>query len=199
MPMGVPLYALPAGLGPLEAVRGTIFFLDWRWLRDRKDYDRYAAAVQPAVRDALLGVTTGDWVPVELLQAHYRALDSMGFTREQAVSCGVSVGEALHGSMLRTLVRLAGHLGATPWAAFGQAQKLWSRSWRGAGVLPYRLGDKSARFEVTMNGAARSAFHRGSVAGALSVGIGWLCQKHVIQEIDGARREESFLFQIDWV
>jgi hypothetical protein len=199
MATGVPLYELPADLGPLEAIRGTIFFLDWRWLRSKGQYDPYVQALQPALRDRITSLNTAEWAPIELLQGHYRALDSMGFIREEAMSCGVSVGEALHGSMLRTLVRLAGQLGATPWHAFSQAQKLWSRSWRGGGFLPYKLAEKSARVEVSKNGAASSAFHRASVAGALSVGIGWLCQKHVIREIDGGRRNDSFMFQVDWV
>ena len=195
---GVPLYELPPDLHPLEAVKGTIFFLDWRWLRSQGSYERYESAIQPAVRDSLLHLTTGDWAPVELLHAHYRALDSMGFAREQAMTCGVMLGEAEHGALLRTLIRLAGRLGATPWSAFGQAQKIWSRSWRGGGIMPYRLGDRSARVEVRGNGAARSPFHRGSFAGALSVGIGWLCNKHTIRELDEVRGD-SFAFQVDWV
>jgi hypothetical protein len=196
---GAALYELPEGLGALEAARGTIFFLDWRWLRTRNAYDRYVDQVHPALRERLLAVTSGDWAPVELLQAHYRALDSLGFSREEAVDCGVSVGEALHGSMLRTLVRLAGHLGATPWFAMEQAQKLWSRSWRGAGVRPVRFGDRSARLEIVRNPAARSDFHRASVAGAISVGIGWLCRQHVVKEVDSERRGDGFVLQIDWL
>jgi hypothetical protein len=196
---GEPLYELPSSVGMLEAARGTVFFLDWQWLRSRKDYDRYVALIQPAVRDRLLGVTTGDWVPVEMLHVHYRALDAMGFTREQAFECGVSVGEALHGSMVRTLVRLASHLGATPWVVMGNAPKLWSRSWRGGGFLTVRLGEKSARFDIVKNPAARSAFHRGSVSGVISVGLGWLCNKLVIKELDAARTSDSFSLQVDWI
>jgi hypothetical protein len=183
----------------LDAARGTIFFLDWRWLRARNEYDRYVSRIQPVLRSRLLAVTAGDWVPVEILHAHYRALDAMGFTREQTLECGVSVGEALHGSMLRTLVRLASHLGATPWTVMAQAPKLWSRTWRGGGFLSVRLGDKSARLDIVKNPAARSAFHRGSVSGVTSVGIGWVCEKHVIQEIDGARTDDSFSLQVDWI
>jgi hypothetical protein len=196
---GAPLYELPTNLMSLDAVRGTVFFLDWRWLRTLDLYDRYVTHIQPAARAALLDVTTGEWVPVELLHAHYRALDAMGLTREQAMSCGVSVGEAMHGPMLRTIVKLAGHLGATPWSAIGQAHKLWSRSWRGGGIFPTRLGDKAARLEFVKNPASRSAFHRGSVAGAISVGIGWLCKTHTIREIDAERRGDSFVLHAEWV
>jgi hypothetical protein len=195
---GAPIYELPPDLPSLDAARGTVFVLDWRWLRAENLYDRYVAQVQPAARDALLGVVTGDWVPIELLHAHYRALDALMLSREQAVQCGVSVGDALHGTMLRTIVRLAGHLGATPWSAIGQAQKLWSRSWRGGGILPIRLGDKTARLEFVKNQATRSAFHRGSVAGAISVGIGWLCRNHSIREIDAERRGDSFVLLAEW-
>jgi hypothetical protein len=197
--VGAPIYELPPNLGSLDAARGTVFFLDWRWLRAQNLHDGYVAQIRPVLRERLLGVATGDWVPVELLHEHYRALDAMGLTREQAVDCGVSVGEGLHGSMLRTIVKLAGHLGATPWSAIGQAQKLWSRSWRGGGILPIRLGDKSARLEFVRNPATRSAFHRGSVAGAISVGIGWLCKKHTIKEIDSERRGDSFVLHAEWI
>jgi hypothetical protein len=195
----VPLYPVPENVRPVYAVRGTIVFLDWCWLRANRTYDRYTAAIEAGTRARLLGVAASDWVPAEILEAHYCALDSMGFTRAQAMTCGVSVGQAVHGSMLRTLVRLAGGLGATPWAALGQGRKLWDRSWRGGAFVPYRLGEKSARVEVLETAMARSAFHRASFCGALSVGIGWLCQEHVVREIENARRDDSFVFRIDWV
>ena len=196
---GEPLYPLPADLHAVDAGRGTVFLLDWRWLRSCNEYDRYVSRLQPALRDAILAATAGDWLSIELVHAHYRALDSMELTREQAFACGVMVGEALHGALLRTLVKLASHLGATPWTVMGQAPKLWSRSWRGGGFRCFRVGERSARLEIVKNPASRSAFHRASVTGVTSVGIGWTCSKHFIQEIDARRTDGSFALQLDWV
>ena len=196
---GELLYAALPSLPPLEAVRGTIVFLDWRWLREHGIYERYLGQLPLEQKDALLSAATSDWVPVEQILGHYRAMDAVGLSRAQALDVGRTVGEGAHGALLRTLVSLAGQAGTNPWFALSQAQKLWDRSWRGGGVLVYRLGDRAARVEVLKTPVARSRFHRASFAGAIAAGIAGLCRRCGVDDLDALATSQSFGFRLEWV
>jgi hypothetical protein len=195
---GEPLYALPANLRPLEAVRGSILFLDWTWLRTHGHYDAYAERIEAPYRDALLGATTSDWVGLEPMLAHYRALDAIKLSRQDAFDVGRLVGERLHGALLATILRLAGGLGATPWLALGQAHKMWGRTWRGGGIAVHRLHERAARAESIGNPCAVSPFHRVSFSGAFAIGLSSLCKASRIEEIDEARTRDSFALNVEW-
>ena len=195
---GEPLYALPADLRPLEAVRGSMLFLDWTWLRTHGCYDAYAGLVEAPHRDALLGAATSDWVPLAPLLAHYRALDGIKLSRTEAFDVGRLVGERLHGALLATILRLAGGLGATPWLALGQAHKMWERTWRGGGIAVHRIHERTARAESIGNPCAISPFHRASFSGAFAIGLASLCKASRIEEIEGARTPDSFALSVEW-
>lgn len=194
-----PLYALPPNLGVLEAVRGSILFLDWTWLRTHGRYDEYAARVEAPHRDTLVKAATSDWLGVDFLLAHYRALDGMHLTHADAFDVGRLVGQRSHGALLSTILRLAGGLGASPWFALGHSHKMWERSWRGGGIAVFRVGERSARVESVGNPAAISPFHRASFSGAFAVGIASLCKRCRIDEIGRALTDTSFSLSLDWV
>jgi hypothetical protein len=195
---GEPLYALPADLRTLDAVRGSILFLDWTWLRSHGHYDAYAARVEAPYRDTLLGAATSDWVPLEPLLAHYRALDGMKLSHQEAMDVGRLVGERAHGALLSTILRLAGGLGATPWLALGQAHKMWERTWRGGGIAIHRIHDRAARAESIGNPCAVSPFFRSSFSGAFAIGLASLCKASRIEEIERARTPDSFALTVEW-
>jgi hypothetical protein len=192
------LYPLPPNLGVLDAVRGSILFLDWSWLRAHDRYDAYAARLEAAHRDTLLQATTSDWLSVDFLLAHYRALDGLHLSRDEAFDVGRLVGAKAHGALLSTILRLAGGLGAAPWLALRQAHKMWERAWRGGGIAVYREGERAARVESVGNPAAGSDFHRASFSGAFAVGIQSLCKRSRIEEIPRARTRTSFALSLEW-
>ena len=195
---GEPLYELPGDLARLEAVRGSILFLDWTWLRGHDRYDAYVARIEDEHKSALLGAATSDWVPLATTLAHYRALDSIGLTQREAFDVGRLVGERVHGAMLATILRLAGGLGASPWLALKQAHKMWERTWRGGGIDVRRVHERRARVESVRNPLAISPFFRASFSGAFAVGIDSLCKTSRVEEEPRERGPESFVLTVEW-
>jgi len=192
------LYELPADLTPLRSVRGSILFLDWSWLKSHGYYERYAERVDPAHRETLHSAATSDWVGVDFLMAHYRALDGLDLSYAEAFDVGRLVGERAHGALLATILRLAGGVGATPWFGMGYAHRMWERTWRGGGIRIWRVGERLARVESIGNPAAVSAFHRASFAGAFDVGLQLLCKRSRIEEIARLRTDTSFALSLGW-
>jgi hypothetical protein len=193
---GDPLYPMPPSLAPLDAVRGSILVLDWRWLRENALFEAYDKAL---AERSLLAAAASDWVPIDAALGHWDALEALALPSTSIAEIGHFVGAHVHGAFLRTLVQLAGQLGTSPWAALKQTQKLWERSWRGGGVAIHRTGSSSAQIAVVKAAVARSPFFRGSFRGAVAEGIAPLCQRPLIVELEEARTPMSFTLRASWV
>jgi hypothetical protein len=192
------LYELPVNLRPLAAARGTILVLDWRALRGLGLYDRFSAALEPGDRDALAAVTAGSWVPLDLVLAHYRALDALDLDEAAMKGVGFEVANAVHGSFLTTLIRLAGKLGVSPWLALEQTYKLWVRSWEGGGVAVHRLGERLAEVTIVESPLCASRFYRTSMGGALSAAVAPFCRSPIVSELPGSRSPKSVAYRLAW-
>jgi len=192
------LYALPSRIEPLDAVRGTILALDWRVLRELGIFDAYTAAMQRGQRDTLLSTIAGSWVPLALMQLHYRALDALALDDERIRLVGFRVGDGVHGAVIKTLVRLAGSLGVTPWLALEQSYKLWVRSWRGGAIVVHRLASQAARVSLLETGVCSSPFFRTSFAGALCAGIAPFCKTRNAVEISGTQSASTVAYLVTW-
>lgn len=192
------LYQLPNEVGTLEAVRGTVVATDLTLLREDGLFERYATHVSSAKLAELTEVTAGEWVNLDLMMPHFLALDEVHSGNAEAFDFGMRVATRLHGSLLRTLVRLAGKVGATPWAALSQAYKLWQRSWRGGGIVAYRVGDTRAELKVVGAPPAQIRYWRNAMAGATRAGIDGLCRDAHVR-VDPARTtEDSFTMVVSW-
>ena len=193
-----PLYQLPAVIQPLDAARGTIIALDWRALRGFGVYADYETGLTLADRAGLLAVTAGSWVPLELVLAHYRALDALGLEQDVIHRVGEAVGEGVHGAFLSTLVRLAGKLGISPWLALEQCYKLWVRSWRGGAISVLRVGERLAQVSIIEAPVCASSFFCTSFAGALCAGIAPFGSSPEAHEVPGSRSHNAVLYRVAW-
>jgi len=191
-----PLNELPDDLPDMDAMRGSIFVLDWRWLRDNDKFDAYVAGLGD--RRDVLDVTAAEWVDMPRVLAHYRAFDSLGMTTSEAMEVGKTVGPRIHGALLNTFVRLAGSLGVGPLIVMKQSYKLWTRSFRGGGVAAFKTGERSAKVEIRRAAIADSKFLRASFAGVTAASLEPFCHRPVVQEKIEARTRTSFTLRLSW-
>jgi hypothetical protein len=190
------LFEVPHPLPPLEAVRGTIFILDWLALREQHLFDDYERHLGKG--HALFAATAFDWVPLPLVINHYHALEACHPSPAAAREVGRFVGDQVHGKFLGTLVRLAGRLGVSPWVALRQSYKLWTRSWKGGAPIVTRVSEAVARFEVAGVPFVDSTFFRNSFMGAVEVGIEPFCKVPAVTEIEADRSATSFAMRVGW-
>jgi hypothetical protein len=193
---GEPLFDPPCDVRPVSAVRGTLLVLDRRWLHDHGLLEKYADALGGA--HGIFDAAPADWVPFPEGMAHWRALDALSLPPEEAHDMGRCMGERVHNVVLATLVRLAGQLGVSPWAALGQCDKLWKRSWRGGGMAAYRTGSCSARVEILNAEVTQSSNFRSGVCGTVCAGIAPFCHRPAATEIREARTTSSMALKVTW-
>jgi hypothetical protein len=191
-----PLCELPQQLPLLDAVRGSVVVLDQRALRERGLFPRYERALGGA--HPLFAITASEWVPLATASDHWRALDALELPAHQIQELGRKIAEDLHGPFLATLLRLARQLGTTPWAALRQAHKLWSRSWRGGGMLVRPVSDTSAELAVIQVPVVESPWVRNSLMGAVVGGVAPLCRRLNVRELASERSAHSYTMLVSW-
>ena len=101
-------------LAGLSHVRATLLASSMQTLRSRGLYDRYAALLDPAHRDAVLNSVALEWLPVERAFAHYAACDHLQLSADEQVAMGRDVSLRTQGSALGMLAKLARGVGVTP-------------------------------------------------------------------------------------
>ena len=75
------LHPLPAPLAELslvKEVRGTTLVSSLRGVRDGGHFGAYLANLLPEYREVIPLVVAGEWVPIDVALAHYRACDALG-------------------------------------------------------------------------------------------------------------------------
>lgn len=180
-------------------VRSNVLESSLRLIREQRRFDRYAARLSPALREQLLSLSPGMWVPMELGLAHYGAANALGLTAAEQYENGRQVADRVRSTSLMLVPAIAQAAGATMWTVLSHSQRLWDRLMLGGAVAVYKIGPKEARLEgygaplagvpYVLNG------WRGMVAG-----IGELfCRKIYVHEISRRCSGTSFAFRIAWV
>ena len=169
-------------------------------LRLRELLPRYQAAQQSPHRETILRCVAGEWLPLEVGFAHYRACDALGLSPEQQVEIGKDVSRRIHDTFLSTVAKMARGAGVTPWLLLSKGNTLQSRLYRGGGMRIVRLGARSARVELAKHGLLDLPYYRNAVMGVYIAGVELLasnvsCRVLKAESSDPAR---MLVLRIDW-
>ena len=196
----LPYRAPRASLGVASQVRSTLITTSQQALRTRGLYDRYLKLLSGVGREAAASVA-GQWLPMAVALAHYRACDGLGFSAAEQIEMGTEVGARVHGTFLGMMVRSAKTAGVTPWSALGYTQKLYDRLFQGGGDMSVlKLGPKDARAEVVGVPLVRVPYFRNGFRGLYQAGVGLFCEKvYTYDTSPASSSDDTFAVRISWV
>ncbi|MEM1414564.1 MAG: hypothetical protein AAGH15_06680 [Myxococcota bacterium] len=155
--MSLEVVALVPSRGPLRAMRGALITAGRPFLASAGLLEPYRARVSVELDRQLRPVAASDWVSVDLLAPHFAALDTLPMTPQARMALGATVGESNWGPTLRTVARLAGALGASPWLGIGRSPKFFERNLQGGGLRVSRRDRCVALVEMLDCGAWAAA------------------------------------------
>jgi hypothetical protein len=138
----------PKPLEPVTAVRSTLITSSLTSLRERGLFDRYDALQTSPHRQKIMNLVAGEWLPMEVAFAHYRACDALGLGVEEQIAIGKDVSRRVHETFLNLVVKAARGVGMTPWLLLPQGNKMQGRLSIGGGIRITKLGPNSARIEL---------------------------------------------------
>jgi hypothetical protein len=167
--------------------------------RARGIFERYAAELAPAAREAMLSAVPGVWLPMDIAMAHFAAVDALGLPPEEAFSIGAASGQRSHGSNLQTSMRLAAGALATPWTVFEMLERLWGRSWDGGAFIATRIGPKDAVLELSAMPPCEFAYFRNAFRGAVWRAVTFCAKTAYASELPSRSSATGVSFRLSWV
>lgn len=190
----------PCPLQPISAIRSTLLTSSLASLRSRGLLPRYEAAQQSPHRETILRCVAGEWLPLDVGFAHYRACDALGLSPELQVEIGKDVSRRIHDTFLSTVAKLARGAGVTPWLLLSKGNTLQSRLYRGGGMRIVRLGHRSARVELAKHGLLELPYYRNAVVGVYTAGVELLGGNVTsrIMKAESSDPGRMLVLRIDW-
>jgi hypothetical protein len=194
----VPFRAAPARLGTATMVRTTLVAASVQSLRARGLYERYATRLGEADRNELATAVAGQWIPMSLAAAHYRACESLRLCAGEQLDIAVKVGMHLHGTFLGAMLRMARTVGVTPWGALAYTDKLYGRLFQGGGIAVTRIGPKDARVDLVGNALCETEYFRVGVRGVYQAALELFCERLSMHEIPRRYSGLDMAVRIAW-
>lgn len=171
---GTSIPPAAAGARPVDAVRSTLIASSLLALRDLALEARYFEVLPESHHGTIRSLGVGEWLPIELVAAHYAAYDAMHLSEQQIATIAATSQRRTNGAMLRALgaiVRQVGGLSAS--LLVKHIPRLWERSFRGGHVLVEPLSPKDVRLRISgLRAIGESPYFRSAITSHYAFGLG---------------------------
>ena len=185
-------------VAPVTKVKGTWLATSLRGLKAQGLQEDYVARLDPQYAAVIVNAAYKDWLPVEVLLAHYDACDKLHLPAFQLIALGTEATRLAQGSVVGIVAKLAGGAVVSPWTILAQLQRLWDRVLLGGGVSVTKVGPKDARVELAGFPACRYRYCRIGLRGVLTAMTEMFCTKAHVSEV-APWTDNSGAMRIAWV
>jgi hypothetical protein len=165
----VPLPSPRTSISRATAYRSTWVVSSLESLRCAGHIDRYLAGVDKQHRDRILSCVAGEWLPMAVVSAHYRACDALGLSNLEMNSMSRGPGSHVRSAWFSNYIAAADKAKDSPWTIVSQLDRTWYRGANGGACGIFRLGPKHARIEYVGCELFDIAYFRQSVRAVLLI------------------------------
>src|SRR5258708_14705025 len=132
---------------PVREVRSTLVLAGIQSAREQGLFPRYSEILAPDMRERIVGIAAGIWVPVEIAVAHYSAMDGLKIDRHAIEAIGADVAARTWKHILSPVFATARRIGPKPWESLAHAHETIKLNWRGGDVQIIKEGPTQAVYE----------------------------------------------------
>jgi hypothetical protein len=130
---------------PATQARSTLIVSGIQTLRAKGLYERYVDLLSPQLRQEIMSLVAGLWIPSELALEHYRTMDQLHLSKSAIEAIGAEVAERGSKTVLsRGSAVSSGE--ATPWDRLVMAHRNLDNNWRGSDMMISKEGPNDATF-----------------------------------------------------
>lgn len=190
----------PKPLEPVTALRSTLITSSQASLRERSLFERYHALLAAEHRQKLLNLVAGEWLPLEVALAHYRACEALALGADEQVAIGKDVSRRVCETFLGLVVKAARGVGMTPWLVLSRGNTMQSRLCVGGGIRVTKLGPKAARIELARMSHLSIPYVRHGLVGLYAGAVELLASNVSARVVKSESAEPTRLLvlRIDW-
>ncbi len=194
----------PAPLPRIEvvsAVRSTLIASSLQSLRARGLLSRYTQLLPAELHETVLHCIAGEWFPLEVGFAHYRACDALELTPDLQREIGNDVSRRIQETFLATVLQMAKGVGVTPWSLMPKGNQIFARVFRGGGTQVTKLGPKDVSIEIARLPLLEINYFRTALQAIYQTAIGMFAKRAHVRIVTGSSRTPGSLTTLhaSWV
>lgn len=159
--------------------------------------DAYFQGLPREHHETVRSLIVGEWLPMELGVIHYRAIEQLDLSQEQARANGRRVADRVQKSYLATMIKTIG-FGITPWSILPRTQAILDRLLMGSSVAVYRIGPKDVRLEIHGAPIASFAYVRQGWAGMIEGGLDLVTKRTFCRDVSPPRTTTVAAYVVTW-
>jgi hypothetical protein len=159
--------------------------------------DRYLAGVDELHRDRILSCVAGEWLPMAVVSAHYRACDALGLSNLEMNAMSRGPGSHVRSAWFSNYIAAAEKAKDSPWTILSQLDRTWHRGADGGAVGVFRLGPKQGRAEYVGCELFDIPYFRQSVRAVLHVLVGRFGTAPVVRLLPHSASGEAH-YHLQW-
>jgi len=188
-------------LEPVSAIRSTLIASSIQSLKSRNLLGRYTELLPAEYHSSVLHCIAGQWFPLDVGFAHYRACDSLGLPIELQREIGSDVSRRIHETFLGTLLQMAKGVGVTPWTVLPKGNQIFARIMRGGGTQVRKVGPKDATVAVAKLPLLEINYFRTAMQGIYQLAVGMFAQRAHVRIVAAESRSPGSLttLHVSWV
>lgn len=188
--------------GAVRALRGTNILASHAALRELGWAESYWQALPNKCHSELRAIVASDWVPMDLVDAHYRTLDGLVTNPREQREIGAVAGRLVRGTVVRTLargLRVAAAVASVPpiWVGLERAEGLWRRYAEGGRCFAVKDGRRGAVLSIEGLSICAYPYVRNAFAGNFQSSLE-LVEEGVVVRCLQDSSAEKLNFQIRW-
>jgi hypothetical protein len=190
----------PKDITVVTQIRGTLLVASRDQLRAVGRFSDYQRQLSGTVSKELDEVLPASWLPIQLAEEHYDAIDRLEMADAEIQSVTAAAARQIQGVLLTTMSKMARAGGLTVWSIVPLTGKVWERLFVGGALGVAREGPKDAVAVVAGHPLIRSRYHRLGFAQHLANAVRFVAGKQAYvrpRQMDALRGRAEFLVQ--WV
>jgi hypothetical protein len=130
---------------PVTEARSTLIVSGIQTLRANGLYERYVELLSPQLRQDIMALVAGLWIPVELALEHYRTMDRLALSKSTIEAIGAEVAERGAKTVLGRGSAASKQREPTPWDMLLMSQRNLDINWRGSDIMVTKEGPHDAQ------------------------------------------------------
>lgn len=124
--------------------RSTLIVSGIQTLRAHGLYEQYADLLTPQLRQDIMSLVAGLWIPWELAFEHYRTMDKLQLSKSTIEAIGAEVAERGAKTVLTRGPALSRQPDPTPWDMLRTSHRNLDVNWRGSDIMVTKEGPHEA-------------------------------------------------------
>jgi hypothetical protein len=179
--------------------RGTLLTASFNAVKSHGHLERYLQALSPKYVDPITTATATEWIPMDVVLAHYRACEALDLSAEETLGLGGTVVMNLQRTFIGGALKKATvEAGVSPLFGLQKFASVYYRTMKGGGGRIVRMGPKDVRMEFVGQPLASVRYFRVSYRGFIHAGCAFFARRVVVAELAAYLSPTTCAYRVAW-